>query len=253
MKKVLFFWVTLIFIFNSLLTTQVFAYSYGDPNKEPIAEAYKDMLIKLNEEPPNFSEAKAIYETVKEDVDLHMGSEPTETIIKHIEDENKDAVIKDLEKILVLNIARRLESIELNFEDFDTSKRLLAKGFATYEAISPLIESKDQELDQSLRNEFDLALSALGNPGLFGVGEKEEDINSFIESKEIILSTIQEQLNVSNIEVGHFNEEDIESTLTDTGKKEWTDLSNFTNWIPILLIIGVIIAIVIYSMKKKRK
>ena len=48
-----------------------------------------------------------------------------------------------MDELLVLNIARRLESVEQNFSEFDTSKRLLAKGYATYEALSPKIEAKN--------------------------------------------------------------------------------------------------------------
>ena len=45
-----------------LLSVQpsVFAYSYGDPNEEKVAEAYKQMVTKLDENPANFKEAKSI-------------------------------------------------------------------------------------------------------------------------------------------------------------------------------------------------
>ncbi len=141
MKKAIIMSTFLFVLINQLFINQAFAYSYGDPNEETLAETYKEMMIKLDENPPNFSEAKRIYGSVQEEVDMHMGPEPSKIILKNIADEDKENVIKNMDELLVLNIARRLGSIEKNFAEFDNSKKLLAKGFATYEALSPKIES----------------------------------------------------------------------------------------------------------------
>jgi tetratricopeptide (TPR) repeat protein len=248
-KKIFFFYLMLIFIIN-INTLQVSAYSYGDPSEEKVAEVYKEMVAKLNNNPPKFDEAKSVFETVKEELDKHMGTEPSETVLKDLENEDSKAVIRDMEKILVLNIARRLENIEKNFKEYDTSKRLIAKAFATYEALSPVVQSKNKELDRQIRAEFDKALQSLGNPGLFGVGNREEDIEAFKESKDAILTSLQKEFKLKSLEVGHFSESE---TAEHTGKKDWTDLSKIKNWIPIIVIVAVIIAIVVYSMVKKRK
>ncbi|MGZ0086622.1 hypothetical protein ACWNXI_13875 [Caldibacillus thermoamylovorans] len=246
-----FFYIAMIVIFN-LIPLNVFAYSYGDPNKEAVAEAYKQMKEKLNEEPPNFAAAKDIFETVKEEIDMHMGPEPAKAVLGAIEAKDRQAVTENMEKILVLNIARRLDNIEKNFDQYDTSKRLLAKAFATYEALSPIIQGKDAALDKQLRTEFDNALQSLGNPGLFGVGEKKSDINAFKKSKETILTTLQKQFGLKSLEVGHFSESATEKP-DEVKKKEWTDLSNSKNWIPLIVIVAIIIgAVWIYVRRRKQ-
>lgn len=250
MKKLLFFCLGLIFILNSVGPISVQAYSYGDPNEEKVAEVYKEMKLKLDQNPPDFSAAQAVFETVKEEVDMHMGTEPGEVILGNLEAQDKDATMESMEKLLVLNVARRLESIEKNFEQYDNSKKLLAKGFATYKALSPKVESRQPETDQAIKADFDTALQSLGNPGLFGVGKKESDLNAFKESKERILAALQKEFKIKSLEVGHFTE-DVEER--DSGKKEWTDISNIKNWIPIILITGIIAIIVIYSIRKKNK
>lgn len=217
------FSLAMIFILNSI-PISVFAYSYGDPNEEKVAEAYKQMAEKLNEQPPNFAEACAIFETVKEEIDMHMGKEPSQAVLSALDKKDKEAVLKNMEKILVLNIARRLENIEKNFEQYDTSKRLLAKAFATYEALSPMVQGKDAALDKRLRDEFNKALQSLGNPGLFGVGEKETDIEQFKKSKETILTSLQKHFGLKSLKVGHFSESATEKPQ-EVQKKEWTDLS----------------------------
>jgi hypothetical protein len=243
--------ITALVISVTCLQEQAYAYSYGDPNEEEVAEVYKEMLVKLNETPPNYKDAIAIFDTIKEELDMHMGPEPAEAVLTHLENEDKEAVIRDMEKILVLNISRRLENIDNKFEEYDTSKKLLAKSFATYKALAPVVEEKDLEKHQQLTANFETALEALGNPGLFGVGEKESNYNGFVESKDEILLTLKELFNMKSVEVGHFIEEDFEAT---EGYKDetWTDFSNLKNWIPIVLLISAIAGIVIYVKRKKR-
>ncbi|EID45219.1 hypothetical protein [Parageobacillus thermoglucosidasius] len=246
----LFFSLALIFILNST-PISVFAYSYGDPNEEKVAEAYKQMAEKLNEQPPNFAEARAIFETVKEEIDMHMGKEPSQAVLSALDKKDKEAVLKNMEKILVLNIARRLENVEKNFVQYDTSKRLLAKAFATYDALSPMVQGKDAALDKQLKDEFNKALQSLGNPGLFGVGEKETDIEQFKKSKETILTSLQKQFGLKSLKVGHFSESATEKPQ-EVQKKEWTDLSKLKNWIPIAILVVVIAGAVVYSWRRKR-
>lgn len=246
-----FFYIAMIVILN-LIPLKAFAYSYGNPNEEAVAEAYKQMKEKLNEQPPNFASAKEIFETVKKEIDMHMGPEPSKAVLAAIEDKDRQAVVENMEKILVLNIARRLENIEKNFDQYDTSKRLLAKAFATYEALSPVIQGKDPALDKQLRTEFDKALQSLGNPGLFGVGEKKSDINVFKKSKETILTTLQKQFGLKSVKIGHFSESATEKPDA-VQKKEWTDLSKAKNWIPLIVIAVVILgAALIYVRRRKR-
>ncbi|WP_079509969.1 hypothetical protein [Mesobacillus jeotgali] len=250
MKKTIFFCFSLIFILSSSIPMTASAYSYGDPNEEKVAEVYKEMQLKLDEDPPNFSAATSLFETVKEEVDMHMGPEPGEVIMESLNDKDKEATIDNMEKLLVLNIARRLESIEKSFEEYDTSKKLLAKGFATYQALSPNVEAKDPELDKQIKADFDTALEALGNPGLFGVGKKPSDIETFKTTKDEILKALQKQFNLPSLEVGHFS--DTGEEVAATGKKDWTDLSNLRNWIPLVLIVAVLAALVIIGIRKRR-
>ncbi|WP_027409524.1 hypothetical protein [Anoxybacteroides tepidamans] len=246
----LFFCLLLIFILTYPPMT-AFAYSYGDPNEEKVAEVYKQMAEKLNQQPPDFAEAKTIFETVKEELDMHMGTEPSQTVLADIDAKNKEAVLRDMKKILVLNIARRLENIEKNFKQYETSKRLLAKAFATYEALSPSVQANDAALDKQLRTEFDNALQSLGNPGLFGVGKKQSDIEKFKKSKEFILTSLQKQFGLKSLKVGHFSESATEKSDA-AEKKEWTDLSKLKNWIPLAVLVVVIAGVVIYSVRRKR-
>lgn len=227
------------------------AYSYGDPNEEKIAEAYKNMQVQLDESPPDFAEAKKIYQTVQEEIDMHMGPEPTEVIMDNIENENKEELVQNMEKLLAMNISRRLENVDENFKDYDTSKRLLAKGFATYEALSPRVAESSKEMDTQIRDEFNKALEALGNPGLFGVGKSEASQDAFNESKEIILTDLKKEFDIKDFTSGHFSADEGESTASDT--TDWTDLASLKNWLPIVIIVAVLALVAVYAIRKRKQ
>lgn len=249
-KKILCSVLILLITFSQFMPGNALAYSYGDPNEEKVAEVYKAMMLKLDENPPNYADAKSLYDTVKEEIDMHMGAEPSKIILENIEKEDKEKLIENMEKLLVLNIARRLENIEANFEEYDTSKKLLAKAFATYKALSPKIEAKKPKIDKELNTAFDNALNSLGNPGLFGVGKKESNIEEFKANKEVIFSALQKEYKMKSLDVGHFSESEVEEAKIE--KKDWTDKSNLKNWVPIILIVGFLGWIVALTIKKRK-
>lgn len=237
------------------------AYSYGDPNREKLAEVYEQIVVKLNESPPAFADAKALFLTVKdEEIVLHLGKEPAQVVLQNFENKDKEAVIQNMQKILALNISRRFEAIEQDFENYDIAKKLLAKAFSTYKALSPLVQEKNAELDDKIRRQFEAALESLGNPGLFGVGEQDSNKEQFIESKQFILDSLKEPFGIDEYSIGHFvNQVDkskIEGSAGDADKVDeptnWTDYANLKNWIPIGLIIIVILAVVIYAIRKRK-
>lgn len=249
MKKGLFFCLSMILILINANPPAAHAYSYGDPNEEKVAEVYKEMQLKLDEDPPNYSAAKSLFETVKEEIDMHMGTEPGEIIIQNLNDKDQEATEENMEKLLILNIARRLESIEKNFKEYDNSKKLLAKGFATYQALSPKVENRNPDIDKKIKADFDAALESLGNPGLFGVGKKPSDLQAFTDNKDEILNALKQEFKIASLEVGHFTESVEEQ---GPGKKDWTDLSNIRNWIPLILIVAVLAAVIFVGIRKRR-
>jgi hypothetical protein len=249
MKKFLLSCLLLMLALTHSFPLSAKAYTYGDPNEEALAEAYKKMLIELDKNPPDYATAEKHFNTVKEEVDMHMGPEPSEVILQNLEKKDKEQAISNLDQLLVLNIARRLENVDKNFSEYETSKRLLAKGFATYEALSPKVEARNPEVDKEIKSEFDKALNSLGNPGLFGVGQKEADQKAFDASKDQIFSLLQKEFDLKSLKVGHFTES---ATDVSSKKNDWTDISNLRNWLPLVIIVVIIAAIVIFTIRKRK-
>ncbi|MGD8191265.1 hypothetical protein ACQCN2_14900 [Brevibacillus ginsengisoli] len=227
------------------------AYSYGNPNEEAVAEVYKKVVAALNQTPPDFAGAKTSFLTVKEELDMHMGTKPGEAIAQSLDQQNKAAAIDAFQKTLVLNVARRLDGVDKDFTDYKQGKLLLAKGLATYDALSPVVKAKDPALDQKIRQDFEQELQSLGNPGLFGVGVKAPDQALFKTKKDEILKTLQEQFQLKSLEVGHF------SVGADVGNQKEqgsaaSSMGGLKNWLPIIVILLVLALIIIRTLRKRR-
>ncbi|KIL37741.1 extracellular protein [Cohnella kolymensis] len=237
-----------------LAPISVQAYSYGDPNEEPLAEAYKKMAAELNGASPNFAGAKGAFDPMKQELDMHMGPEPAQTVLTHLEEKDKQAVLSDMHKILVLNIARRMASIAADFENYSQNKTLIAKANATYEALSPTVKQTDAALDEKIRKEFNNALTSLGNPGLFGVGIKEADKDLFESSRGTILNSLQDRFKLASLEVGHFTDSDSPGGQAEQRDgNRTTDLSDPRNWIPLVIIVLALVGVVAYTMRKRKR
>ncbi len=229
------------------------AYSYGDPTEEKVAEAYSEMSAKLNESPPNFAEANKIFASVKDEIQLHMGDDAVQAVQKELDNEDKEAVITNMQQVLVLNISRRLENAETDFEEYDTTRKLVGKADATYKTLSPVVKQTNPELDEKIKNEFEVLLDSLGNPGLFGVGEKDSDEEKYAESKKVILDGLKNHFDMKSVEIGHFGESATEDESAGSEKTDWTDLGQLSNWLPIVILIVVIAGVVIYTTRKRRR
>ena len=225
------------------------AYSYGNPNEEAVAENYKQVAAKLNENPSNYAGAAQALAPIQQELDMHMGPEPFKAIKQALTDEDKQAALMAYQQTLVLNVARRMESIEKDFANYENNKMMIAKARATYEALSPIVQQKDAAVDLTVRADFDAALAALGNPGLFGVGVKQPEQAVYTSKKEAIFAVLQKQFNMDSIEVGHFKPGEGPG---NSEKKESTGITDPKNWIPFVVIVLVLGFIIFRTMRKRR-
>jgi hypothetical protein len=171
-----------------LLPTSAFAYSYGDPNKEDVAEAYKEIAAKLEKNPADWNGAYQAFLSRKKEIAQHFGEQTANVLENNFSQQNKDLVLHNYKAVLVLNIDRRLDYAEKEFDDYAQAKLLLAKGRGTLDVLAPTISDSGAKTAYAA---FDKALKALGNPGLFGVGTVPSDKNEFLKQTALIRSTLK--------------------------------------------------------------
>jgi hypothetical protein len=249
MKKSLFFGLSLIFILNYiLLPSHASAYSYGDPGEEKIAEAYKELETSLEND--DWDNAKKIYDSYEKDFDLYF-SKVTPDIDKAFKEKDKELLLTSWRAALMLNIERRLHFAQEQFDDYGQAKLLLAKARGTYNVLEPfVVEEEGQEKADKIYASFDTALKSLGNPGLFGIGSKDNDPDAFDKEVESIIGELQPLFPIPSEEAGqsHLNEENLGllNGLTEGGS------SSFWLYFSIALILLLIVLIVINKRKNRK-
>ncbi|WP_088104045.1 hypothetical protein [Halalkalibacter urbisdiaboli] len=249
MKKLLFFWLTLIFIFSPFSQLKGFAYSYGDPGEEALAEAYKELVNYVNSD--DWENVQLIYETYKKDFDLYF-TKVQPDLERGIEEQDKELVLMSYEAALRLNIERRLHFAEDSFDDYGQAKLLLAKARGTFSVLESLAKEREgEETVASIYQAFDDALVALGNPGLFGIGSKENDPEGFKEKNEYIISELEEIFLLPSEldkDESHLTEDNLDLGF----EMDEFGASSFWLWFTIGLLVLLILLIVVNKARNKK-
>ncbi|HEX6971928.1 MAG TPA: hypothetical protein VF234_06895 [Limnochordia bacterium] len=196
----------LLLVAASLHSPGALAYSYGNPAEEQIAEAYVAFAAALDTDPADFTAAGEILAGIAEEARLHFGEAPVTSVQEALQRRDRDGALAGFQRLLVLNIARRVSNAREQIDDFAQAKILLAKAFSTYDTLSPLVKAADPDADAALRDGFDALLRAIGNPGLFGIGRREPDPVTFERVQNDILARLQSLFDLEEIRVGHFTE-----------------------------------------------
>lgn len=249
MKKVkngFWFLTLMIMIFNYIFIPKAHAYSYGDPGKEELAEAYKqiDQYTKQGE----WDQAFAVYQNYEKEFSLYF-KKTKEFIDVAFDQKDRDLLLESYRSALALNIERRLHFAEESFEDYGQAKLLLAKARGTYDVLYPLAQEElGKEKADEVYEAFDNALTALGNPGLFGIGNQENDSEAFQENINMIINLMIQTFPLPEDTEGdesHLTEENlgIDTSLNDESHPFWL-------WFTIALVV-LFVLIVIQQRRKK--
>jgi len=169
------------------LPQQAFAYSYGDPNQETIAEALKELTSKANA--GDWTGVGDIYAVHRPEIESHFGAAVAGTLDADIQAQDADRFLSNYRALLALNLERRFKYANDAVEDYSQAKLLLAKAKGTYNVLQTYV--KDDADDKQVLEAFDAALAALGNPGLFGVGEEPVDPATFKAKTDFILGKVK--------------------------------------------------------------
>jgi hypothetical protein len=172
-----------------MLPHSVFAYSYGDPSKEDIAEALLVIKSKLAESPADWEGAYQQYLVHKKVLDLEFGKEVTSTLEANFSVKNQELLEANYRGMLAMNLKRRFDYAVSDIADYSKSKLLLAKAKGTFDVLTPYV--KDGNVTAKVNESFERALIALGNPGLFGVGKVEVDEEQFKKEIDWIYTTVK--------------------------------------------------------------
>ncbi len=165
------------------------AYSYGATETEPIVEAYKAAVAAANS--GDWEGAAAAFEPIRAEVEKDAGGpEATAAWDAAVAARDADLAARVFRSVVYLNMQRRLSYARQAIEDYPTAKMLVNRAMTTYEALSPLVTAQDEALDTQVRRDLDEAFSALGNPGVLGVGARDPQPQVYDAATERIVSSL---------------------------------------------------------------
>jgi hypothetical protein len=178
-------------IFMLVFPMQAWGYSYGDPTKEDIAETFLLIQTKVNASPADWEAAAAAYEVRRAEIASHFGESIAVTLDANFKAKQKDLMYDNYRYVLYLNLERRFTYAKADIDDYGASKLLIGKARGTYDVLKPYIQSNLPNEVSNIEEALNKTLESLGNPGLFGVGEKPIQPEVFDEQTGYILKTLK--------------------------------------------------------------
>ncbi|WP_219837332.1 hypothetical protein [Paenibacillus sp. R14(2021)] len=179
-------------LFITIAPSSALAYSYGNANTEDVAETFKLVIASLEQSSPDWNKALKAHKERREEIESHFGADVAATLDADFKSKSVDSTVADYKALLVMNLDRRFENVLQSVKDYSKSKLLLAKARATYETLAPYIEAKLSPSEtKAISADFDAALKAIGNPGLFGVGKEAPDEAALKTTVNRIYETIK--------------------------------------------------------------
>ncbi len=249
MNKKIFSMTMIVFILLTINPNKMVAYSYGDPGKEILAEAYNELANYLRND--DWSNARSVFMTYEKEFELYF-KQPKEMIEQGFLNKDKDLILRSYQVALVLNIERRLHFAQELFNDYGQAKLLLAKARGTFNVLEPtILEQEDEELVNSIYKSFDNALVALGNPGLFGIGSAENDKEAFDSNVSYLIETIKPLL-VLPSDTEKDNSHLTEENLGFLGEMDEIGSDSFWFLFSISLMFVLLVLIIIQRRKLKK-
>lgn len=164
------------------------AYSYAAAGKEPVIDGRETIMQAL---------ANNDFATVKSTVD-GLNDEFTYLLNEHQVDlmtpmtqalAEKDAakVESVMDRAVFEEIVRRLDGAENNLADYQVAKVLVVKSKLFLDLLLPKLDDTQR---QQAMSAIQGVLSAIGNPGVFGVGQAPADPAVFKQQRDLLINAI---------------------------------------------------------------
>ena len=175
--------------FILLFSAQSFAYSYAAAGKEPLIEGREALLKALSAN--DYSAVQTAYDSMQKEFvyfNEHHGLAVDEQMQTAITNKDQQGVATALITTIKAEVMRRLEGAEQNINEYQVAKVLVVKSKLFIDLLAAdLTADNRQKADIAIRG----ALASIGNPGVFGVGQKPADLTRYIEYRTNLQVALQ--------------------------------------------------------------
>lgn len=173
----------LVLLFTtSLMANNALAYSYAAAGKEPVIEGREKLLLALGNK--DFAAVQKAYDSMQAEFvyfNTDHGLNVDEQMQTAINNKDETKILATMVTTMKAEVMRRLEGAEENITDYQVAKVLVVKSKIFIDLLaSDLTPADRQKADKAIRG----ALTAIGNPGVFGVGQKPADKAKFNQYRQ---------------------------------------------------------------------
>ena len=177
----------LLFI-TSLMATNALAYSYAAAGKEPVIEGREKLLAALDK--ADYAAVQQAYNSMQAEFVYFRtdhGLNVDEQMQAAINAKDHDKILATMVITMKAEVMRRLDGAEENITDYQVAKVLVVKSKLFIDLLASDLTADDrQTADKAIRG----ALTAIGNPGVFGVGQKPADKAKFKQFRQQLASAL---------------------------------------------------------------
>ncbi|OAN18558.1 hypothetical protein A3K86_06635 [Photobacterium jeanii] len=172
-------------LFSSAMT---YAYSYAAAGKEPVIDGREAILLALEKQDFNavqqaVGDLKDEFAYLKKEHNVDLQT-PMAAAVANQDAAQVEAI---MDRAVVEEIVRRLDGASKNLADYQVAKVLVVKSKLFLDLITPkLDDSHRQQAEQAIQG----TLQAIGNPGVFGVGQAPADPEAFKQQQQLLIDAI---------------------------------------------------------------
>lgn len=178
----------------ALMSVPALAYSYASPKSDPLIKGRTPFLEAVDA--GDWSGAETIYKSFEikiegmEKADGAYLGDPgiKQDFILALQIQDPEAARAVLDRAFANQINRRLLAAQLNIEDYDVASALVVIARAFLDGLQEELSPKEQKL---VDEQMQLALDAVGKPGIFGFGAAEADPQAYDAALKKILAVLE--------------------------------------------------------------
>ena len=153
-----------------LQTSGAWAYSYAAAGKEPLIEGRQALLKALAA--GDQARAEGTVAELKPELGYlkdEFNRDYYQALSEAVNTGRTAPVVQVLDSAFIAEIERRLDGARQHFDNYQTAKVLVFKAKRFLDLVTPQLDAAARTQAEQAINK---AMDALGNPGVFGVGQK---------------------------------------------------------------------------------
>lgn len=173
-----------------LSSSLVYAYSYSAAGKEPVIDGREAIMAALAKE--DFAAVNQAFAQLTQELEYLQQEHGVDLLTSFgaaVKARDSKAINREMDRLLYQEIVRRLDSAQRHINDYQLAKVMVVKSKLF---LDLLMTSLSQPQRQTAEQAISSLLESIGNPGVFGVGQKAPNAVLFEENRRALFDVLSD-------------------------------------------------------------